>query len=86
NEKISSYLFDWLNDFSSKSTLTEKILEEAGAKDLFELTKDTSRSQRLSQALIEQNKLIASIQGAIIGVSGMVGAAVDIPVSLVLVL
>ncbi|WP_223239496.1 hypothetical protein, partial [Acinetobacter baumannii] len=42
---------DWLNDFSSKSTLTEKILEEAGAKDLFELTKDTSRSQRLSQAL-----------------------------------
>ncbi|MFO6462745.1 hypothetical protein, partial [Aeromicrobium sp. MLTX1] len=65
NEKISSYLFDWLNDFSSKSTLTEKILEEAGAKDLFELTKDTSRSQRLSQALIEQNKLIASIQGAI---------------------
>ncbi|EOZ2024004.1 EcsC family protein, partial [Acinetobacter baumannii] len=86
NEKISSYLFDWLNDFSSKSTLTEKILEEAGAKDLFELTKDTSRSQRLSQALIEQNKLIASIQGAITGVSGMVGAAVDIPVSLVLVL
>ncbi|KQF12758.1 EcsC family protein [Acinetobacter baumannii] len=86
NEKISSYLFDWLNDFSLKSTLTEKILEEAGAKDLFELTKDTSRSQRLSQALIEQNKLIASIQGAITGVSGMVGAAIDIPVSLVLVL
>jgi len=86
NEKISSYLFDWLNDFSSKSTLTEKILEEAGAKDLFELTKDTARSQRLSQALIEQNKLIATIQGAITGVSGMAGAAIDIPVSLVLVL
>ena len=86
DEKISGYLFDWLNDFSSKSTLTEKILEEAGAKDLFELTKDTGRSQRLSQALIEQNKLIATVQGAITGVSGVVGAAVDIPVSLVLVL
>jgi hypothetical protein len=34
-EKISGHLFNWLNDFSSKSTLTEKILEEAGAKDLF---------------------------------------------------
>lgn len=39
DEKISGHLFNWLNDFSSKSTLTEKILEEAGAKDLFELTK-----------------------------------------------
>ncbi|MGN8009124.1 EcsC family protein [Acinetobacter sp. 22301] len=86
DEKISGHLFNWLNDFSSKSTLTEKILEEAGAKDLFELTKDTGRSQRLSQALIEQNKLIATVQGAITGVSGVVGAAVDIPVSLVLVL
>lgn len=86
DQKVSGYLFDWLNDFSSKSTLTEKILEEAGAKDLFELTKDTGRSQRLSQALIEQNKLIATIQGAITGVSGVVGAAVDVPVSLVLVL
>ncbi len=85
-EKASDYLFQWLNEFSSNSSLTEKILEEAGVKDIIELTKDTGRSQRLSQALIEQNKLLAAVQGAITGATGVWGAAIDIPASIVLTL
>ncbi|MDH1375147.1 EcsC family protein [Acinetobacter junii] len=85
-EKVSDYLFQWLNEFSSNSSLTEKILEEAGVKDLAELTQDTGRSQRLSQALIEQNKLLAAAQGLITGATGVWGAAIDIPASIVLVL
>ncbi|ENU92681.1 hypothetical protein F971_01668 [Acinetobacter vivianii] len=85
-EKASDYLFQWLNEFSSNSSLTEKILEEAGVKDIMELTKDTGRSQRLSQALIEQNKLLAAVQGAVTGATGIWGAAIDIPASIVLTL
>lgn len=85
-EKVSDYLFQWLNEFSSNTSLTEKILEEAGVKDITELTQDTGRSQRLSQALIEQNKLLAAAQGVITGATGVWGAAVDIPASIVLAL
>ncbi|QHH92763.1 conserved hypothetical protein [Acinetobacter proteolyticus] len=85
-ERVSDYLFQWLNEFSSNSSLTEKILEEAGVKDIIELTQDTGRSQRLSQALIEQNKLLAAVQGAITGATGVWGAAIDIPASIVLAL
>ncbi|KXZ72375.1 EcsC family protein [Acinetobacter venetianus] len=85
-EKVSDYLFQWLNEFSSNSSLTEKILEEAGVKDIAELTRDTGRSQRLSQALIEQNKLLAAAQGLVTGTTGVWGAAVDIPASIVLAL
>ncbi|NWK81508.1 EcsC family protein [Acinetobacter sp. SwsAc4] len=85
-EKVSDYFFQWLNEFSSNTSLTEKILEEAGVKDITELTQDTGRSQRLSQALIEQNKLLAAAQGIITGATGVWGAAVDIPASIVLAL
>ena len=85
-EKVSNYLFQWLNEFSSNTSLTEKILEEAGVKDIAELTRDTGRSQRLSQALIEQNKLLAAVQGLITGATGVWGAAIDIPASIVLAL
>ena len=85
-EKVSEYLFQWLNEFSSNTSLTEKILEEAGVKEIAELTRDTGRSQRLSQALIEQNKLLAAVQGLITGATGVWGAAIDIPASIVLAL
>lgn len=85
-EKVSEYLFQWLNEFSSNTSLTEKILEEAGVKEIAELTRDTGRSQRLSQALIEQNKLLAAAQGLITGATGVWGAAIDIPASIVLAL
>ena len=84
--KVSDYLFQWLNEFSSKSSLTEKILVEAGAKDIAELTQDMGRSQRLSQALIEQNKLLAATQGAITGATSIWGATIDIPASIVFAL
>ncbi|MCH7336319.1 EcsC family protein [Acinetobacter sp. NIPH 2699] len=86
SEKVSDYLFQWLNEFSSNSSMTEKILEEAGVTEVAELTKDTGRSQRLSQALIEQNKLLATAQGFVTGATGIWGAAIDIPASIVLAL
>lgn len=85
-DRMTEYVFDWLNEFSSRTTLVEKILEEAGVKDITELKKNIGRSQRLSQALIEQNKIIASVQGALTGVAGLFGSALDIPASLALAL
>ncbi|MBJ9986580.1 EcsC family protein [Acinetobacter sp. S40] len=86
NEKISDYLFTRLNDFTEQTSSTTKVLEEAGAKSLDELSNNPDRSQRISQALIEQNKILAVAQGAVSGATGVIGAAVDVPFSLALAL
>ena len=86
SNKISDYMFERLNDFSSQLSSVERVLSQAGAGKLEELEQDPERAKRLSQALAEQNKWIASAQGAVSGATGLIGAAVDVPVSLLLVL
>lgn len=85
-EKVSNYFYDRLNQFSNQTSSVDAILNEAGAKDLEELTQDVDRSKRISQALSEQNKWIATVQGAVSGASGMLGTAIDIPASLLMAL
>lgn len=86
NNKIADYFFDKLNDFVSEQSSVDHLLKEVGAKELTELAKDPSRSARISQALNNQNKTVAAVQGAITGASGMIGTAIDIPLSLALTL
>jgi len=85
-EKVSNYFYERLNQFSNQTSSVDAILNEAGAKDLEELTQDVDRSKRISQALSEQNKWIATVQGAVSGASGMLGTAIDIPASLLMAL
>ena len=85
-DKVSNYLFERLNQFSHQMSDVDDILNEAGAAELEELTQDIDRSKRISQALLEQNKWLASAQGAISGATGLIGSAIDIPASLVLAL
>jgi len=85
-EKVSNYFYDRLNQFSNQTSSVDAILNEAGAKDLEELTQDVDRSKRISQALGEQNKWIATVQGAVSGASGVLGTAIDIPASLLMAL
>ncbi|ANF81188.1 EcsC family protein [Acinetobacter sp. NCu2D-2] len=86
SDKVTDYFFEHLNDFTNQMSSVDAILDEAGVRDLEELTQDVDRSKRIAQALSEQNKWIATIQGAITSVTGIVGTAVDIPASLVLAL
>ena len=86
SEKVSDYFFDHLNQFTNDISSVDAILDEAGVRDLEELTQDVDRSKRISQAFGEQNKWIAAIQGALSGATGVIGTAVDIPASLVLAL
>lgn len=86
DQKVSDYLFERLNEFVEQFSSVDKILQEAGVKNLTELKDHPDRSERLSQALIEQNKLIAITQGAVSGASGVVGAAIDLPFSIALAL
>lgn len=83
---ISDYLFTRLNQFSEQLSSVDKVLEQAGVKHLDHLKQDVSRSGRVSQALIEQNKYLAAAQGGICGAAGAVGSGLDIPLSIVLVL
>jgi hypothetical protein len=57
----------------------DAVLDEAGVRDLEMLTQDVDRSKRISQALSEQNKIIAILQGALTGATGFVGSTVDVP-------
>lgn len=84
SDKVSDYFFDRLNTFTNNISSVDAVLDEAGVQHLEELTRDISRSQRISQALAEQNKWIASVQGAVTGATGVIGSAVDIPVSIVM--
>lgn len=86
SDKVSDYFFEHLNQFTNDMSSVDAVLDEAGVRDLEELTQDVDRSKRIAQALGEQNKWIASIQGAISGATGVIGTAVDIPASLVLAL
>lgn len=86
SDKVADYFFDHLNHLSNEMSSVDTVLDEAGVRDLEELTQDVDRSKRISQALGEQNKWIASIQGAFSGATGIVGTAVDIPASLLLAL
>ena len=86
SDKVSDYFFDRLNTFTNNISSVDSVLDQAGIKDLEELTQDINRSKRLSQALVEQNKWIASVQGVITGATGVIGSSVDIPMSIILVL
>ncbi|MCY1161449.1 EcsC protein family protein [compost metagenome] len=84
SDKLSDYFFDHLNQFTSDLSSVDLVLDQAGARDLEELTLDVDRSKRISQALAEQNKWIASVQGAVTGATGVIGSAIDVPLSLVM--
>lgn len=86
NNKISDYFFEKLNTFVSDLSSVDHVLKEVGAQSLDELKGDVGRSNRISQALANQNKIIAAIQGAVSGATGVIGTAVDIPFSLALTL
>ena len=84
SDRISDYFFEQLNQFSNNLSSVDDVLDQAGLRDLEELTQDVDRSKRLSQALTEQNKWIAVLQGAITGATGAIGSSIDIPASLVM--
>lgn len=86
NDKMSDYFFDKLNDFVSEGSSVDKLLKEVGVRDLKELSQDSARSQRISQALANQNKVLAAIQGALTGATGVIGSAIDVPTSIALAL
>ena len=86
NDKMSDYFFDKLNDFVSNASSVDHVLKEVGARNLEELKTDVARSERISQALANQNKVLAVLQGSLTGISGVIGAALDVPTSLALAL
>ena len=56
SEKISDYLFEQLNQFSSSLSSVDDVLDQAGVRDLEELTQDAGRSRRAFELLTELQK------------------------------
>lgn len=86
NQKVADYFFEYLNEWVSQQTSVQTVLDEVGVKSLNELAQDSARSGRISQALSNQNKVMASVLGGLTGVTGVLGAAIDVPTSLMLAL
>lgn len=84
--QVVDFLSQRLGACANRLSTVEQVLEQAGAKNLDELRHDLSRSGRISQALVEQNKWFAATQGAFAAVTGFIGVAVDVPSILILAL
>lgn len=85
-DKASDQVLELLADFASTLSNNEHVLQEAGVDSLAKLQNDNGRSGRLAGALSEKNRYIGMAQGAISGATGVVGAAADIPFSMILAL
>lgn len=83
---VTDYLSQRLGACADRLSTVETVLEQAGAANLDELRQDLSRSGRISQALVEQNKWLAATQGAFAAVTGFIGVVVDVPSILILAL
>lgn len=85
-DMASDQVLELLADFASNLGEVRKVLDEAGVATLAELQHDVARSGRLSRALGEQSRILAMVQGAMSGAFGIVGAAADLPASMVIAL
>ena len=85
-DMASDQILELLADFASNLAETRKVLDEAGVATLAELQHDVGRSGRLSRALGEQSRILGVVQGALSGAFGVVGAAADLPASMVIAL
>lgn len=82
----SDQILELLADFASNLAESRKVLDEAGVATLAELQHDVARSGRLARALGEQNRIVGIVQGALSGALGVVGAAADLPFSMIIAL
>lgn len=82
-EQASDELLELLADFASQLASTESVLSATGSREVNQLRADLGRSQRAGFALKEVNKAIAAVQGALSGATGLVGAAIDLPASVI---
>lgn len=85
-DKAADQMLEILADFASSIGDSYQVLDEAGVGSLAELQHDTARSGRLAKALGEQNRLVGIAQGALSGAFGIVGAAADLPLSMIIAL
>lgn len=82
-EQASDELLELLSDFASQLASTESVLAATGSREVNQLRADLGRSQRAGFALKEVNKAIAAAQGAFSGATGLLGAAIDLPASVI---
>ncbi|GAA5019717.1 EcsC family protein [Acinetobacter puyangensis] len=83
-DQAADEVLELLSEFASRLAATESVLAETGCKEITELQKDPARSQRAGNALTQVNKVIAAVQGGVSGLTGLAGAAADLPISVIL--
>lgn len=83
-EQASDTVLNTVQQIASQLGATERVLAATNSRDIQTLQQDPDRSGRAGNALKERNKVLAAVQGAVSGMTGFVGAAADLPLSVLL--
>jgi hypothetical protein len=83
-DQAADEILELLNEFAGNWATTEKVLSATGCKAIQELQHDPERSYRAGNALKEMTKIFAAVQGGVSGMLGLVGSAIDLPISVIL--
>lgn len=83
-EQAADEVLELLSEFAGQWANTESVLAATGADSIQALQGDVARSARAAGALKEVTKIIAAVQGGVSGVLGLIGSAIDLPMSVIL--
>lgn len=82
-DQAADEVLELLSEFAGQWANTERVLTATGVDSIQALQGDVARSARAAGALKEVTKMIAAAQGGISGVLGLVGSAIDLPMSVI---
>lgn len=83
-DQASDTILDVIRECAARLAATEHVLAATNSRDIQTLQQDTERSARAGSALKERNRILAAVQGGVSGMTGVIGAAADLPLSVML--
>ena len=83
-DQASDTILNAIRECAARLAATENVLAATNSRDIQTLQQDTERSARAGGALKERNKILAAVQGGVSGMTGAIGAAADLPLSVML--
>lgn len=86
-EQLADRVFEQMSVFATQVSQIQEVLNAAQLTSLDDLAaQSASQADELADYLANRNRVIAAAQGAVTGATGLVGAIVDVPLVLLLIL
>ena len=86
-DQLADRVFEQMSLVAEQISQVQEVLSAANAHTLEELTQQsTEQADELAAYLTNRNRVIAAAQGAVTGATGLIGAIIDVPLVLLLIL